>query len=437
MIVFTHASKTEELGINELQTKEGFDNVEEPSLEPAEETADSSNNTRDSGESYYEQNCKFIVANSPDFRNKNGDIMQISTNSIIQDQIQSDDSMKRFIKIPRELLEDYNWRSMRLKYQRIFLIILEEVSYRKREYKYNGHSIPILPGQLCISMRRLVETYNRDVKYKDEKIDLPLAQRAVSVFSKFGFSTHESIHGITLITITQRELYEHFKNQSDTPFDTEPIRNRYTNEEYKEGKKIDNVCVVETNDSNDKNNLSKKDATDTPDSIDGAVAPDSSLSNLNPENQKRFEILWEYIIKYSMNYGCTSNKKPGIKKKDLEDWIIKYDPREILECLKMTLKASPSQTWPGYVNKLLRDKISKKESDAEHGRKVVEQIVNKNKMSHIEIMKDYFKDTISEEQVYYHLPQQTLEGILKRSFERAREMEIESRKRFQEEARYG
>lgn len=437
MVVFTHVSKTEDLGINELQTKRDFDNVGEPSLESAEETTDSSNNTRDSGESYYEQNCKFIVANSPDFRNKNGDTMSFSNDSITENSFFSDESPRSFIKIPRSLFNDPRWKGMREKYKKVFFTLLFHASFTKKTYAIGPNLITINPGQFCTSIRNLMELCNDEVKYQEDKVDKNIVERSVSLFTKFGLVRHEVIHGKSVITITQRELYDHFQNQCDTASETKVRLNRDTNEEYKNVKKEDNVYVLETNDTNDKTNLSKKDASETLHSIDGAVAPDSSLSNLNPENQKRFQILWEYIIKYSMNYGNTHNKKPGIKKKDLEDWINKYDPREILECLKLTLKASPSQTWPGYVNKLLRDKISKRESDAEHGRKVVEQIINKNKMSHIEMMKDYFKDSISDEQTYYYLPQQTIEAVLRRSFERAKEAEREARIRFQEDERYG
>lgn len=342
------------------------------------------------------RDCTAILSDPPNFRKEIGESV-------------SEELVERFIKIPRELFEDPNWKGLRLKYQRLFLIILEQAAYRPRIYKYNGNSIPIAPGQFCVSFRRLAEIFNQDVKWKDERIDASLVQRAVSVFSQFGFSIHESIHGIMRITITQRELYEHFKKLTDTPSDTKPIQNRYTNEERKERKELEET-------------------------IDGGFG--SSLLNLEEEIKKapecsdqekmsHVDVLWAFCIENLICEGKTKCGKPGIKKKDIEVWIKKYEPKEVLQCLKMVKDATIKMTYGGYVTKLLKDKIPQRESNLEEGRKIVEDIVKRNKMNHIELKQDYFIDLVSEEQSYYSLPKETLTNILKRSFERCQERDRE------------
>lgn len=359
-----------------------------------------------------------IIADPPNFCNEIGGIM-------------SENSVERFIKIPRQLFEDSNWKGLRLKYQKLFLIILEHVAYRPRIYKHNGNSITVAPGQLCVSFRRLADIFNEDVKWKDERIDAPLVQRAVSVFSKFGFSIHESIHGIMRITITHKELYEHFKNMTDTPSDTQPIQNRYTNEERKEGKERD---IKETNRKNE------DDGADAPDSSlldfekreekkkSSIITPEISHGDLSPEKQKHYKFLWDFIVKNSMCHGQTSNGKPGVKQKDLMAWVTKYEGKEIFECLKITLEKIPNQTWPGYVTKLLVDKIPKKEEDSKNGKKLVEEYIKYHNIKHIDMKQDYFKDLISDESSYYNLPRHTLEAILNRSRERALEKEAEDQR---------
>lgn len=342
------------------------------------------------------------------------------------------DGVDRFIKLPRDLLEDPNWRGMRIKYQRLFLIILEEVSYKTRIYKYNGNSIEVKPGQLCVSYRRLAEIYNRDVRYQDEKITVPLIQRAVSVFFLFGFAIHESIHGIMRITITQRELYEHFKSITDTPSDIEPIQNRYTNEERKKERSIE-----ETNDRAKAPdslpiNLKIEEQQKNPSVFD----PQESKvqKDLSSQKQQHFGVLWKFIVDKKMD--ASQAKKPGIKEKDVVSWLKTYDGPEIMECLKATSIAEIQKTFPGYVTKLLKDKIPKRNADSIEGRKIVQDFINLNKINYLELKADYFKDLISNEQSYYYLPKETLNGILKKSLQRFNDQEEQERRQREYENSY-
>ena len=357
-----------------------------------------------------------IIASVPNFHKERGTFV----------------SDEGFIKLPRSLLVSDDWRGLTSKHQRLFLYILERVQYSPKIYKHNGIDIPVAAGQFCTTFRRFVVEFNQTVKFKDEKIDLPFLQRAVSKFARISGAIHESIHGISRITIVYPELYEHFKLINDTASDTESIQDRYTNEERKKER-----CLKET--------------------IDGAKALDSSPLNLEieeekkkapsahkptnqpkftEEKQKHFEILWKFISEHGMAEGQTPNRKPGIKEKDLITWVSKFDASEIIECLKMTLKAVPSKTWPGYVSMLLKNRIPKKEADSAKGRKLVEGVIKKNNMKHIDLKKDYFKDLISDEQTYYHLPEDTLNAILKRSYERARDKEAEDKRQQEEEDKY-
>lgn len=345
-----------------------------------------------------------IIADVPNFRKELGALM----------------SDEGFIKLPRSLLKSESWKSLRLRQQKLFLYILEKAQHTNYIFKYNGNSIPLNPGDLCISVRRLVDDFNSTVKFKDEKIDPPFVQRAVSAFSKHGLTDTRTDTGITIVTIIYPGIYDTQKNTTDTPTDTSSIQARYTNEERKEGEDI-----KETNDGvSSLLNLEIEEKQKAP----SIFTPQSQPQALSEEKQKHYQLLWKFIVEHSMCDGRTPNGKPGIKEKDLQVWIAKYEGKEIIECLKMTLKTQPSKTWPGYVTKLLRDRIPKKEEDSQNGKKFVEEFVKNNRLKHIDMKQDYFKDLISNEQNYYNLPFSTLEAILKRSVERAKEREEEDRR---------
>lgn len=320
-----------------------------------------------------------IIADPPIFRKEIGSAMSE----------ESTETVERFIKIPRQLFEDPNWKGMRLKYQRLFLLILENAAYRPRIYKHNGNSITVSPGQFCVSFRRLAEIFNQDVKWKEERIDAPLVQRAVSVFSKFGFSIHESIHGIMRLTITQRELYEHFKKQTDTPSDTQPIQNRYTNEERKEGEDI-----KETIDRADRSLLlnKKEEEQRTPSIFDAEPVPQNS--ELSEEKKKIIPELWKFAVNKRVTEGNTACPKPGIKQSDIVNWLKLYEAQDIADAIKIACDKQIKMTYGGYITKLLKEKVPKKKGNIEINDEFLKELMKTHQCTHLENHKQYVTDRV-------------------------------------------
>jgi len=399
---------------NQLPSKGVFDSVEPINAKDTVGTVSFSGNS-DSGGSDNGSLDSSIIAGTPNLHKQRGVFM----------------SDEGFIKLPRSLLRSESWKSLRLKQQKLFIYILEKAQHTNYIFKYNGNPISLSAGEMCISLRRLAEDFNATVKFREEKIDAPFVQRAVSAFTRVGLTDTRTDTGITVVRVTVQGIYDNEKEQPDTPNDTGAIQARYTNEERKEGE--DKKETIEEADALDSSLLhnEKKEEKKLPSAFDS-----SHQQNLTPEKKNHFDQLWKFICTNGMGEGKTINRMPGIKEKDLLMWVKKYEGKEIMECLKMTLKAEPSKTWPGYVTKLLRDRISKKESDSKAGRKLVEETIKKNQMKHIELKQDYFKDLLSDEQSYYHLPAETLTAILKRSFERGKERDADDKRQQEEEDKY-
>ena len=404
--------------LSELQTKVKFDTLNGTEIKKPEPASSGIINPSKSGETdTLGESLPPIVSEHPDLRKHVGVLMS------------KDDYVERFIKIPRELFEDPNWKGLRLKYQRLYLIILENVAYRARIYKHNGNTIPVAPGQFCVSFRRLAEIFNQDVKWKDERIDAPLVQRAVSVFAKFGFSIHESIHGIMRITITQRELCEHFKRQTDTPSDTQPIQNRYTNEERKERKDIKET--IDRADALDSSLLYKEKEEDK--KQPSVFKPQSKPKDISPEKQKEFDILWAFIVKNSMSDGHTPNKKKGIIEKDVLAWMSKYDAKTIFECLKLTLKCVPKSSWPGYMTTILSKNVVAKKDNIQINDEFLNEIMKTHKCLHLENTKQYVTDKIKHVDYQKNTSPDQFKDMILRSLEMAGNYEYREQNQREEE----
>lgn len=144
-----------------------------------------------------------------------------------------------FIRLPRSLLESEKWNSLRLKQQKLFLYILLKAQHSPYVYKHNGKDIQLMPGDLCVSMRRLVDDFNDSVKFKDEKIDLSFLQRAIRTFLKVGLTDTRTDTEITVIRVIYPGIYDSKKSMTDTQSDTLSIQKRYSHlkEECKKEKK--------------------------------------------------------------------------------------------------------------------------------------------------------------------------------------------------------
>ena len=371
----------------ELQTKVIFDNVDSQTKKMPEfvdsgllkKTGDSDGKPQLNG-----IHCVPIIADSPNFRKEIGVSM----------------SDEGFIKLPRTLLSDPNWKGLRVKYQRLFLIILEHTAYRSRNFSYNGHAINVNPGQLCISYRRLVDLYNDGVKFKADRIDVPFIQRAVSVFTKFGFSIQESIHDISLLTIKQRELYDHFQKQTDTPSDTDSIQTRYSNEERKEREDmketIDRAIAPDRSFLLDKE---KKEQENKPSIFDAPEAPTRKDQKLTPEQQKQYEDIWQFLCKSQMADGTTTKNSKGklikgITPQDVVTWLKTREFKEIVEAIKTTKDANVQTNYPAYLVTLFKKNVVAKKDNIQINDEFLNEITKIHKCLHLENHKQYVTDRV-------------------------------------------
>lgn len=142
-----------------------------------------------------------------------------------------------YIKLPRSILRSEEWQGLTHRRKGLFLYILEKLQFRSKVYNFHGKEVLVAPGQYCVTYRRLVDEYNQTIRFKNERIDVPFLQRAVSVFDGCGWTDTSSDTGIMVITAIYPEIYDHFKSVNDTASDTKSIQDRYTKEERKKERK--------------------------------------------------------------------------------------------------------------------------------------------------------------------------------------------------------
>lgn len=317
--------------------------------------------------------------------------------------------------IPRSVSSDKRYKSARLKYKHVLHVLLENVAFTPTTYAIGTKLIPINVGQFCASERHLMKLCNEDVKFKDELVDKNIIHRAVQFWATCGILNHEVNQGKLIITITISEFYGKNKNTCEPTSEPLVNLNRTTNEKRKKEKNIKETIEGGGDFDSSLFNLEKSEKEEAP-----SIFQSKEKQEFSPEEKKHYDFLWAHITKSRMNDGFTPNKKKGIKESDLQGWLKKYKATEIMQALQSTLKSIPTQTWAGYVNKLLSGKIIQKENQSELGRIHVQKIVDENKMDHIEMLKDYFKDHSSNGiETYYSRPIPTLDVILENSLLRA------------------
>lgn len=141
-----------------------------------------------------------------------------------------------FVKIPRSLLSDPRYKAARFKYKHYLLTVLENVAFSKTIHSIGPHLIPIQIGQLCISIRNLVNLCNSGIKFKDEMLDKNIVERASRFWTKCGFMRQEVRHGKMILTITIPGIYDQKNTLSETLSETEARQKRDIKEEDKENK---------------------------------------------------------------------------------------------------------------------------------------------------------------------------------------------------------
>lgn len=294
-----------------------------------------------------------------------------------------------YIIVPRTLLTSYDWKGLRPNYQRLFLVILENAAFRPQTFSYNGNTINILPGQLCISFRRLTNLYNEGIKFKEDEVSQSFIQRALHVFAKVQFAIHQPIQGITLITITQSEICDHFKKQSDTAPDKESIRTRYTNEEREERKET--FVKKETNKERS-----------APVVVKSSVR-DSSLSKKRLEAR---QTSGQIVQKHKLN----------IKEETLDKWVRKHDPKDLLAQLDMLTRSKGVRNHESWMEKALQEDYAGKDALECLNRDFAKDFKSQTGWTALTITKKYCRIEGTDKDLIFAMAQKEFESALFANF---------------------
>ena len=220
-----------ELESNELQSKTNFDSVKPLNEKPSAVTEGLNAKNSDSVKSEDDDKNNIILSETPNLYKQIGVGMLNSG----------------FFSFPRSISSDPRYKGARLKYQKVLHVILENAAFRKTTYSIGSNLINIEVGQLCISVRGLVDLCNKEVKFKEDLIDKNIVERASHFWRSCQFVRQEVRHGKIIITVTVKEFYTKQKTESETASETLPRLNRDTKETSKTNKTTSAVVVGEKN----------------------------------------------------------------------------------------------------------------------------------------------------------------------------------------------
>lgn len=208
----------------ELQSKTNFAMVIE-NKKPESDNSGYDKNLRDSADESSDGLLNNpIIADPSYFYNKNGTAMENSG----------------YFIIPRSVTSDPRYQGARLKYQKVLHILFENVAFAPTTHAIGSEIVQIGIGQLCISIRGLMDLCNEGVKFKEDKVDKNVIERASHFWARCGFVRQEVRHDKTILTITVPSFYDRKKKVSETPSETGERQNRDSKEEDKELKE-DNI----------------------------------------------------------------------------------------------------------------------------------------------------------------------------------------------------
>ncbi len=147
------------------------------------------------------------------------------------------------VKLYRALLKDPRWKEARLRYKHVFLTILENAVYTPWTFSFNGHLIFLEPGDFCKSLRELKDLCNQGVRWKEDKVDKNIVERAVNYFIEMKILRQEVRHGITVFSVLLSDVYESKTNTSETQSERK-VRQRRDTKQERQDKKKGFVCDV-------------------------------------------------------------------------------------------------------------------------------------------------------------------------------------------------
>lgn len=380
----------------QLQTKVNFDRVWEETKKP-EIPVSGYDEIPSSAELDKIAVDKPILPQSPNLYKQSGDFVQ----------------SEGFIKMPRSLLSDPEWQSLKLKQRHVFLTLLEEVQYTQKNYNVNFNPIVVMPGQLFVTLRALVEMCNKKVKNKDDKVDLAFVQRSVSIFMRVGWTIQEVIHGRTLFTITYPELYEHFKILGDTNFESNSIQTRYTNEERKERQERKGT----TNDVESPPSYEMKKEKNTvpyqPTYASGGSlfdpTPDPELPKISEEQFKQDFFLVTAFVQ--------AHKIP-LKDQEIERWVKTKGGHVILSNLELMTRQKKTINNPGgWLERAIREDWAKLKKFEPVNRKFAEEFKKKHNWGDLKILQKYCTIEGASYDIPFNFPPETFTELLQEKFQ--------------------
>lgn len=343
---------------------------------------------------------KAILPQPPNLYKQTGEVVSIE-NSQYPDE--------GFVKVPRSLINSIDWQDLKLKQRHVFQTILYNSCYKPRKYTYNGKTMILMPGQQIISLRELADLCNKSVKFKDEKVDHPFVQRAVSIFFRLGWIDTASDTGKNLITITYPEIYEHFLKQndtaSDTVNDTASIHKRRTKEREERKGAINDV-------SSPLSNENKK--------IEPSASyqPSPSIHDPSPSsNQPKFS---ESQIKEDFSLICNfvQEKKIPLKPEELERWIRNHGGHTVLSNLDLMTRQKNLVRSPGaWMERAIREDWAKLKKNEPVNKKFAEAFKAKNNWTELSILQKYCTIERTGYDLPFNFDPETFKAVLMSKYE--------------------
>lgn len=314
-----------------------------------------------------------------------------------------------FVKLPRSLISGIDWQGLKLKQRHVFQTILYNACYKPRKYTYNGKSMILMPGQQIISLRELADLCNKSVKFKEEKVDHPFVQRAVSIFFRLGWIDTASDTGKNLITITYPELYDHFQNQSDTGSDTvndtASIHKRRTKEREERKETI--------NDVGSPLSYGKKKIEPS-----ASYQPSASINDCTPApDQPRVS---EEQVKedFSLVCGFVQDKKIPLKSEEIERWVRKHGGHTVLSNLDlMTRQKNTVRNPAAWMERAIREDWAKLKKNEPVNRKFAEAFKAKNNWTELAILQKYCTIERTGYDLPFNFDPETFKAVLVSKYE--------------------
>lgn len=237
-------------------------------------------------------------------------------------------------RIPKSLTHDPLWSKLTAKQKIVMFTILDHVCFKPQKFNDSGVVIDLEPGQLCITIRRLIELCGDDFSKND-------IERSLQKLIKFNFMRQDIRHKKTVLTVThldtcklchweRQEMRQEMRQENNDLNDceSEPCKDKKNQNET--GNETGNETIVRH----------KEEGV-----ISASKKARASLDSLNASEKE--ETLRDAVNSLDL----------FISEEDVTKWIKRYGVKKVhmtLDlCLKRKLheKANPS----AYIQKALKD----------------------------------------------------------------------------------